>query len=116
MSFFPKGSRFLLSFMSVLTANSWSTYPSAYTTSKAALGAYSRILAKKFLTFCINCVCPGYTKTDLNYNTGILIVEEGAKSVVRLALLPNGGPFWSNLYPARSVGPLIAKFSLIYLK
>ncbi|KAK6162386.1 hypothetical protein DH2020_002227 [Rehmannia glutinosa] len=42
--------------------------------------------------FRINCVCPGYVKTDITYNTGVLTVEEGAESPVRLALLPDDGP------------------------
>ncbi|KAK4411352.1 (+)-neomenthol dehydrogenase [Sesamum angolense] len=64
----------------------------AYTISKAAMNAYTRILAKKYPGFRINSVCPGYVKTDINCNTGILAVEEGAESVVRLALLPVDGP------------------------
>ncbi|KAL0397870.1 UNVERIFIED_CONTAM: (+)-neomenthol dehydrogenase [Sesamum calycinum] len=64
----------------------------AYTISKAAMNAYTRILAKKYPGFRINSVCPGYVKTDINSNTGILAVEEGAESVVRLALLPVDGP------------------------
>ncbi|RVW75274.1 Short-chain dehydrogenase/reductase 2b [Vitis vinifera] len=73
-------------------AKSWSIYPSAYTISKAALNAYSRIMARKYPTFYINCVCPGYVKTDMNYNASLLTVEEGAESTVRLAMLPDGGP------------------------
>ncbi|RVW75257.1 (+)-neomenthol dehydrogenase [Vitis vinifera] len=46
----------------------------------------------EYPTLCINCVCPGFVKTDLNYNSGILTIEEGAESPVRLALLPDGGP------------------------
>lgn len=70
----------------------WPTSLSAYKLSKAAMNAYTRILAKKHPNFCINCVCPGYVKTDINFNSGFLSVEEGAESPVRLALLPNGGP------------------------
>ena len=75
-----------------LEAKSWPTFLSANTVSKSALNAYTRIMAKKYPTFCINCVCPGFVKTDINYNSGILTVEEGAESPVRLALLPDGGP------------------------
>ncbi|KAF8026604.1 hypothetical protein BT93_F3174 [Corymbia citriodora subsp. variegata] len=64
----------------------------AYVMSKAALNAYTRILAKKYPGFCINCVCPGPVKTDINQRRAILSVEEGAASPVRLVLLPNGGP------------------------
>ena len=76
----------------LLEAQSWPHYLSANAISKAALNAYTRILARKYPTLCINCVCPGYVKTDINHNSGILTVEEGAESPVRLALLPDGGP------------------------
>ncbi|KAK8502937.1 hypothetical protein V6N13_100237 [Hibiscus sabdariffa] len=75
-----------------LEEKSWPAIWSAYILSKAAINAYSRILAKKYPNLIINCVCPGYVKTDINYNSGILSVEEGAEGPVRLALLPNGGP------------------------
>ncbi|XP_042515240.1 (+)-neomenthol dehydrogenase-like [Macadamia integrifolia] len=64
----------------------------AYTMSKATMNAYTRILAMKFPKFRINCVKPGYVKTDLNYNTGIFTVDEGAACPVKLALLPDDGP------------------------
>ncbi|KAL6981908.1 (+)-neomenthol dehydrogenase [Sarracenia purpurea var. burkii] len=69
----------------------WPVFMPAYILSKAALNAYTRIVAKNYSTFRINCVCPGYVKTDMNNNTGILSVEEGAKSPVRLALFPDDG-------------------------
>ena len=70
----------------------WPTILSAYIVSKAAMNSYTRILAKKYPNMCINCVCPGYVKTDLTKNTGMLTVHQGAASVVRLALLPDGSP------------------------
>ncbi|XP_047181191.1 (+)-neomenthol dehydrogenase-like [Vigna umbellata] len=70
----------------------WPTYLSAYMVSKAAMNSYTRLLAYRYPKLCINCVCPGFVKTDINKNTGILSVENGAASVVRLALLPNGSP------------------------
>jgi (+)-neomenthol dehydrogenase len=73
-------------------ARQWPTFLSAYTLSKAAMNAHTRILAKKYPNFCINCVCPGFVKTDINGNVGVLPVEEGAASPVRLALLPDGSP------------------------
>lgn len=75
-----------------LEAKGWPVSMSAYIVSKAAINAYTRILVRKHPTLCVNCVCPGYVKTDINYNTGILTVEEGAESCVRLALLPEGSP------------------------
>ncbi|MED6183162.1 (+)-neomenthol dehydrogenase [Stylosanthes scabra] len=82
------------------TKGCWPLAHSAYIVSKAALNAYTRILAKKHPCFCINAVCPGYVKTDINYNSGRLSVDEGAQSAVRLALLPNAGP--SGLFFFRS--------------
>ncbi|GLT84543.1 hypothetical protein SLE2022_027680 [Rubroshorea leprosula] len=75
-----------------LETKGWPANMSAYTLSKAAMNAYTRIPAKRYPDFCINCVCPGFVKTDVNYNTGILSVEEVAEGPVRLALLPNGSP------------------------
>lgn len=65
-------------------------YP-AYKVSKALGNAYSRIIAKKHPTLCINCVHPGYVDTDMNFHTGVLTVEEGARGALILALLPKGG-------------------------
>ncbi|KAJ0970142.1 hypothetical protein J5N97_023019 [Dioscorea zingiberensis] len=79
-----------------LEENGWPTSASAYKVSKTALNALTRILAKKYPKFCINCVHPGYVKTDINWNTGIISVEEAAKGPVMLALLSDGGP--SGLY------------------
>ncbi|KAE9595540.1 putative oxidoreductase [Lupinus albus] len=73
-----------------LKEKEWPTFLSAYTISKAALNSYTRFLAKKHENISINCVCPGFVKTDMTKNTGTLPVEDGAASVVRLALLPNG--------------------------
>ncbi|KAK9202381.1 hypothetical protein WN944_017591 [Citrus x changshan-huyou] len=75
-----------------LETKGWPANAAAYILSKAAINAYTRILAKKYPNFCINCVCPGYVKTDMTYNTGKLTAEEGAETPVWLALLPKGGP------------------------
>ncbi|XP_012574180.1 (+)-neomenthol dehydrogenase-like [Cicer arietinum] len=74
---------------SSIEGNGWPMTLGAYIMSKAAMNAYTRIFAKNFPTLCINCVCPGYIATDITANTGILTVEEGAASVVKLALLSN---------------------------
>ncbi|AET02077.2 putative oxidoreductase [Medicago truncatula] len=75
-----------------LESKGWPRFAAAYTVAKASMNAYTIILAKKYPNFCINCVCPGYVKTDMTTNTGILTVEEGATNPVRLALLPKGSP------------------------
>ncbi|KAK8345690.1 hypothetical protein V6Z12_A07G165200 [Gossypium hirsutum] len=75
-----------------LKTNGWPTYigPSTYIVSKAAMNAYTRILAKNYPRFCINCVHPGFVKTDITGNTGFSTPAQGAENVVRVALLPIG--------------------------
>ena len=85
-----------------LETKGWPRYSSAYIISKAAMNAYTRIVAKKFPSFRVNCLCPGSVKADINYNNGYLTTDEGAESVVKLALLPNDGPsglffFWNEV-------------------
>ncbi|KAM3378725.1 hypothetical protein P3S68_011138 [Capsicum galapagoense] len=55
-----------------LQANGWPPFMSAYILSKAVMNAYSRIMAKKHPSIQINCVCPGFVKTDINYNRRML--------------------------------------------
>ncbi|KAJ4842966.1 (+)-neomenthol dehydrogenase [Turnera subulata] len=75
-----------------LEAKGWPAHRSAYTVSKVAMNAYTRILARRYPSICINCLCPGFCKTDITTNAGSLTAAEGAASAVRLALLPNNGP------------------------
>ncbi|TQE10606.1 hypothetical protein C1H46_003719 [Malus baccata] len=76
----------------LVEAKSWPTNFSAYIVSKAALNAYTRVLAKKYSSKnAINAVCPGFTDTDLNNHTGVFTTEEAAKGPVNLALLPDNG-------------------------
>lgn len=75
-----------------LQAKGWPASLSSYILSKAALNAYSWDMAKKYPSIQINSVCPGFVKTDLTDHRGILSVEEGAESPVRLALQPDDGP------------------------
>lgn len=75
-----------------IEAKGWPSYFAAYKVSKATLIAYTRVLATKYPNFRINSVCPGYCNTDITANTGSLTAEEGAESLVKVALLPNDGP------------------------
>ncbi|CAH1415553.1 unnamed protein product [Lactuca virosa] len=72
---------------------------SGYIMSKAALNAYTRILAKEFPSISANAVSPGFVATDMTYFKGTSTVEEGARGPVRLALISDGGPsgqyFWT---------------------
>ncbi|PRQ17758.1 putative salutaridine reductase (NADPH) [Rosa chinensis] len=80
----------------LVEANGWPINFSAYVVSKAAMNAYTRVLAKSHPEIAINAVSPGYTSTDMTFNVGGHSVEEGAKGPVKLALSPEGGP--SGLY------------------
>ncbi|XP_035549911.1 salutaridine reductase-like [Juglans regia] len=70
----------------------WPTNYHAYSVSKAALNAYTRVLAKNYPNIAINSVHPGHVKTDMSLESGVFTVEEGAKGPVMLALMPEGGP------------------------
>ncbi|MGU3435909.1 SDR family NAD(P)-dependent oxidoreductase [Actinomycetes bacterium M1A6_2h] len=68
-------------------------YPGvAYPASKAALNMITVQYAKALPHLRINAADPGFTRTDLNGNTGTQTVEEGAEVVVRLAMLTPDGP------------------------
>ena len=64
----------------------------AYSVSKAALNALTRILASELRAdgILVNAVCPGWTDTDMGQ--GGRPVEQGAASVVWAAELPDDGP------------------------
>jgi NAD(P)-dependent dehydrogenase (short-subunit alcohol dehydrogenase family) len=65
----------------------------AYSISKAALNALTRVLAAELRRdeILVNSICPGWVATDMG-GPGGRPVEEGAASVVWGALLPDDGP------------------------
>ncbi|MGV9771593.1 SDR family NAD(P)-dependent oxidoreductase [Streptosporangium sp. NPDC003464] len=65
----------------------------AYTSSKVALNALTRMLAAELRSdrILVNAVCPGWVATDMG-GPGGRPVPEGAASVVWAATLPDGGP------------------------
>lgn len=68
-------------------------YPGvAYPASKTAVNMITVQYAKAFSNMRINAVEPGYTKTDLNGNTGVQTVEQGAEIIVRMAQAGPDGP------------------------
>lgn len=77
---------------SKLQENHWPSHLVAYKVSKAAMNAYTWIVAQKYPTFCINSVCPGFARTDITCNSGPLSEVEAAEAPVKMALLPSGGP------------------------
>lgn len=75
-----------------LGAGGWPMMLPAYSISKMAVNAYTRVIARRYPEMRINCVHPGFVKTDINWNTGVQTTDEGARGPVMLALLPAGGP------------------------
>jgi len=68
-------------------------YPGvAYPASKTAVNMLTVQYAKAFPDMRINAVEPGFTKTDLNRNTGTQTVEQGAEIIVRMAQVGPDGP------------------------
>lgn len=67
---------------------------SAYRVSKAALNAYTRILAKELAPrgILVNSVCPGWVRTDMGGPSAARDIETGGKSIVWGALIPDDGP------------------------
>ncbi|NTE00404.1 SDR family NAD(P)-dependent oxidoreductase [Agrobacterium tumefaciens] len=83
---------------------SWKYYQvktAAYGTSKAALNAYTIVLAYelKDLPFKVNVIDPGYTATDFNQHSGPGTVESAASFITKHTLTDDdalSGQFYSN--------------------
>ncbi|MBO2011914.1 SDR family oxidoreductase [Hymenobacter negativus] len=76
---------------------SWKYYPvkgAAYQPSKAALNAYTIMLAYELrdTAFKVNVVDPGYTATDFNHHSGPGSVSDAAARLVKAATLGPDGP------------------------
>jgi len=70
----------------------WPMMLPAYSVSKMVINLYTRIMARRYPEMRINCVRPGFVKTDINWNLGVLTPGQGARGPVMLALLPDDGP------------------------
>jgi NAD(P)-dependent dehydrogenase (short-subunit alcohol dehydrogenase family) len=71
-----------------------STYAPAYSISKAALNAVTRLLAGSYRDsgVLVNAVDPGWVRTDMGGPAAPRSVEAGADTIVWLATLPDDGP------------------------
>jgi NAD(P)-dependent dehydrogenase (short-subunit alcohol dehydrogenase family) len=64
----------------------------AYSSAKAALNMLTVQYAKGFPAMRINSIDPGFTSTDFNGHRGVQTVEQGAETIVRMALVAPDGP------------------------
>ena len=71
-----------------------STYAPAYSISKAALNAFTRILAATYRGRGVlaNAVDPGWVRTDMGGSSAPRSVEQGVDGTAWLATLPDDGP------------------------
>jgi NAD(P)-dependent dehydrogenase (short-subunit alcohol dehydrogenase family) len=81
-----------------------SSWP-AYRLSKILLNIQTRIIAGELRgnNILINAMCPGWVRTDMGGPGAPLSIEEGADTIVWLALLPDGGPQGGYFRDRRSI-------------
>ncbi|KAL9252378.1 (+)-neomenthol dehydrogenase-like protein [Drosera capensis] len=84
-----------------LAENGWRTFLPAYSVSKIALNAYTRLMAKRYPLMSINSVHPGFIKTDLTIFIGNSTPEGGGSSV---AITPEMMEFMQKLRKVVTVG------------
>jgi len=72
--------------------SSMRSYAPAYSISKAALNAITVMLASALPFARVNCVDPGWVRTDMGGPHAPRGVEEGAAGIVWAATLPDDGP------------------------
>ncbi len=74
--------------------SSMSTYAPAYSISKAALNAFTRILAETYRGRGVpaNAVDPGWVRTDMGGPSAPRSLQQGVDTTVWLATLPDSGP------------------------
>jgi NAD(P)-dependent dehydrogenase (short-subunit alcohol dehydrogenase family) len=71
-----------------------STYAPAYSLSKTALNAFTRILAETYRNqnVLVNAVDPGWVRTGMGGRSAPRSVQKGVETTVWLATLPDNGP------------------------
>jgi NAD(P)-dependent dehydrogenase (short-subunit alcohol dehydrogenase family) len=84
---------------------SMSTYAPAYSMSKAALNAFTRILAASYRDRGVlaNAVDPGWVRTDMGGPSAPRSLEQGVETTVWLATLPSDGPSGGFFHDRRKI-------------
>jgi NAD(P)-dependent dehydrogenase (short-subunit alcohol dehydrogenase family) len=72
--------------------SSMTSYSPSYSISKTALNAITVMLASALPFARVNCVDPGWVRTDMGGPNATRSVQEGADTIVWLATLPATGP------------------------
>ena len=82
-----------------------STYAPAYSMSKAALNALTRILAATYREngVLVNAADPGWVRTDMGGSAAPRSLEKGAETPVWLATLPDDGPSGGFFHDRREI-------------
>jgi NAD(P)-dependent dehydrogenase (short-subunit alcohol dehydrogenase family) len=82
-----------------------STYAPAYSMSKTALNAFTRILAATYQDKGVlaNVVDPGWVRTDMGGPSAPRSLQEGADTIVWLATLPDDGPTGGFFHDRRAI-------------
>jgi NAD(P)-dependent dehydrogenase (short-subunit alcohol dehydrogenase family) len=82
-----------------------STYAPAYSMSKAALNAFTRILASTYRDagVLVNAVDPGWVRTDMGGPSAPRSPQQGADTIVWLATVPDDGPTGGFFHDRRAI-------------